>query len=105
MASDVLAGRHALVTGGAQGLGAGMAKALAEAGARVMIGDLQDATEVADQIGAEATTLDVSDEASWQAAVTATVERLGGFDILVNNAGIEISGLLVDAEAGDIERM
>src|SRR3954465_4039530 len=91
MAQDVLAGRHALVTGGAQGLGAGMATALAEAGARVMIGDVQDAAEVAEQIGGRATHLDVSDEASWEAAVAATVEQLGGLDILVTNAGIEIS--------------
>ena len=105
MAQDVLAGRYALVTGGAQGLGAGMAKALAEAGAQVMIGDLQDATETAEGIGAESTHIDVTDEASWEAAVSATVERLGGLDILVNNAGIELSGLLVDAEADDIRKM
>ena len=42
MAQDVLAGRHALVTGGARGLGAGMAQALAAAGAAVMIGDVLD---------------------------------------------------------------
>ena len=105
MAQDVLAGRHALVTGGAQGLGAGMAKALAEAGAQVMIGDLQDASEAAEQIGGQATHLDVTDEGSWEAAIAATVEALGGLDILVNNAGIEISGLLVDAQASDIEKM
>ncbi len=105
MAEDVLAGRHALVTGGAQGLGAGMAQALSAAGARVMIGDLRDATEIAEQLGGEALTLDVTDEGSWEAAVTATVDRLGGLDILVNNAGIELSGLLVDAEADDIRKM
>jgi 3alpha(or 20beta)-hydroxysteroid dehydrogenase len=105
MADDVLAGRHALVTGGARGLGAGMAQALAAAGARVMIGDLLDATEVAEQIGGEALHLDVTDEASWEAAVGATVERLGGLDILVNNAGIELSGLLMDADAGDLRKM
>src|SRR6195952_5869176 len=105
MAQDVLAGRHALVTGGAQGLGAGMAKALAEAGARGMIGDLQDATEVAEQVGGEAVHLDVTDEASWEAAVKATVEGLGGLDIVVNNAGIEISGLLSEAAADDIRSM
>ncbi len=88
MAQDVLTGRHALVTGGARGLGAGMATALAAAGAQVMIGDLLDATEVAEQIGAEALRLDVTDERSVEAAVSATVERLGGLDILVNNAGI-----------------
>ena len=43
MTSYDLAGRTALVTGGAQGLGEGMARALADAGARVMIGDVQDA--------------------------------------------------------------
>ena len=101
MAQDVLVGRHALVTGGARGLGAGMAQALAAAGAAVLIGDVLDdlAGETANGLGGHATHLDVSDEASWEAAVAATVEQLGGLDILVNNAGIEISGLIVDAEA------
>jgi len=107
MAQDVLAGRHALVTGGARGLGAGMARALAAAGAAVMIGDVLDtlAGETASGFGGRATHLDVSDEASWEAAVTATVEQLGGLDILVNNAGIELSGLIVDADAADLRRM
>src|SRR3954454_11070924 len=107
MAQDLLAGRHALVTGGARGLGAGMAQALAAAGAAVMIGDVLDdlAAETASGFGAAATHLDVSDEASWEAAVAATVEQLGGLDILVNNAGIEISGLMVDVEAADLRRM
>ena len=91
-----LTGRHALVTGGARGLGAGMAEALAAAGAAVMIGDVADdlAAETASGLGARATHLDVSDEASWEAAVAATVEQLGGLDIVVN-----------DAEADDIRRM
>jgi NAD(P)-dependent dehydrogenase (short-subunit alcohol dehydrogenase family) len=105
MAEGVLEGRHALVTGGAQGLGAGMAQALAAAGARVMIGDIQDAAELAGSIGGASTTLDVTDEASWEAAIAATIAELGGFDILVNNAGIEISALIVDARADDLRRM
>jgi 3alpha(or 20beta)-hydroxysteroid dehydrogenase len=107
MAQEVLAGRHALVTGGAQGLGAGMAQALAAAGAQVMIGDLQDdlAAQTAGEIGAKSTHLDVTDEASWEAAIGATVEQLGGFDILVNNAGIEISSLIVDIDAADLRKM
>jgi 3alpha(or 20beta)-hydroxysteroid dehydrogenase len=107
MAQEVLAGRHALVTGGAQGLGAGMAEALAAAGAKVMIGDLQDdlAAQTAEAIGAQSTHLNVTDEMSWELAVGATIEQLGGFDILVNNAGIEISGLIVDFEAADLRRM
>jgi NAD(P)-dependent dehydrogenase (short-subunit alcohol dehydrogenase family) len=105
MADGVLTGRNALVTGGAQGLGAGMAQALAAAGANVMIGDIQDATATAAGIGARSTHLDVTDEASWEAAVVSTVEQLGGLDVLVNNAGIEISGLIVDAQAADLRRM
>ena len=62
-----LTGRHALVTGGARGLGAGMAEALAAAGAAVMIGDVADdlAAETASGLGGRATHLDVSDEESW----------------------------------------
>jgi 3alpha(or 20beta)-hydroxysteroid dehydrogenase len=107
MSQDALAGRHALVTGGARGLGAGMAQALAAAGAAVMIGDVLDdlAAETASGLGGQSTHLDVTDEASWEAAIGATVEQLGGLDILVNNAGIEISGLIVNLEAADLRRM
>jgi 3alpha(or 20beta)-hydroxysteroid dehydrogenase len=107
MAEGVLEGRKALVTGGAQGLGAGMAQALANAGAQVMIGDVQEdlARETAESLGALSTRLDVTDEVSWEAAVAATIQQLGGFDILVNNAGIEISGLIVDIDAGDLKKM
>src|SRR5436189_6020293 len=104
MAQDALAGRHALVTGGARGLGAGMARALAAAGASVMIGDVLDdlAAETAGGLGGQSTHLDVTDEGSWEAAIGATVEQLGGLDILVNNAGIEISALIVDLQASDL---
>ena len=107
-----LSGRKALVTGGARGLGAGMAEALANAGAAVMIGDVleADGKATADAIGKKGATtgfvtLDVTDDAAWEAAVAATVRELGGMDILVNNAGIEISSLVVDVDAVDIRRM
>jgi NAD(P)-dependent dehydrogenase (short-subunit alcohol dehydrogenase family) len=72
-----------------------------------MIGDVLDdlAAETAGGLGARATHLDVTDEASWEAAVTATVDQLGGLDILVNNAGIEISGMIADIDAADLRRM
>ena len=112
MGQDVLEGRHALVTGGARGLGAGMAQALAAAGAAVMLGDVLDdlAAETAEQIAATGATassvhLDVTDEGDWEAAIATTIKQLGGLDILVNNAGIEISALIVDAEAADLRRM
>jgi NAD(P)-dependent dehydrogenase (short-subunit alcohol dehydrogenase family) len=107
-----LSGRKALVTGGARGLGAGMAAALSAAGAAVMIGDLLDdeGQKTAGSLGESGATaafthLDVTDEASWESAVGATVDALGGFDILVNNAGIEISSLVVDVDPDDLRKM
>ena len=107
-----LSGRKALVTGGARGLGAGMAEALANAGAAVMIGDLLEAEgkATADAIGSKGATtgfvnLDVTDDAAWESAIAATVQELGGLDILVNNAGIEITSLVVDINPDDVRRM
>lgn len=101
-----LTGRKALVTGGAQGLGEGMAQALADAGAHVVVADLQDdlGAKVAERLGERHgfVHLDVSDDASWEAAVASTVEQLGGLDILVNNAGVEITSLLVDLDAAAV---
>jgi 3alpha(or 20beta)-hydroxysteroid dehydrogenase len=107
-----LTGRKALVTGGARGLGAGMAEALARAGASIMIGDIladegqQTAASIRDS-GAIAgfVMLDVTDDASWDAAVSKTVADLGGFDILVNNAGIEITAIVIDLDPADLRRM
>jgi NAD(P)-dependent dehydrogenase (short-subunit alcohol dehydrogenase family) len=89
-----------------------MADALARAGASVMIGDVlkdegeQSAAVIRASGGSAAfTPLDVTDEASWEAAVAATVAALGGFDILINNAGIELSSLMIDASPADLRRM
>jgi NAD(P)-dependent dehydrogenase (short-subunit alcohol dehydrogenase family) len=102
MATLDLSGRRALVTGGAQGLGEGMAVALAAAGAKVMVADLQDdlGAKVAGSLGDghAFTRLDVTDDAGWAAAVQAAVDRFGGLDIVVNNAGVEFTSLLVDLD-------
>jgi 3alpha(or 20beta)-hydroxysteroid dehydrogenase len=94
-----MAGRVALISGGAQGMGAQHARALAAEGAAVVIGDLLDdaGTVVAATIGEQAmfVHLDVTDEHSWAAAVAATVERFGSLSVLVNNAGI-VNGNLID---------
>ena len=107
-----LTDRKALVTGGARGLGAGMAQALARAGASVMIGDILEGDGEKTAAGLRETgatagfvALDVTDEASWEAAVAATIAELGGFDILVNNAGIEISALVADVDPADLRSM
>jgi 3alpha(or 20beta)-hydroxysteroid dehydrogenase len=107
-----LTGRKALVTGAARGLGAGMAEALAKAGAAVMIGDiLADVgsatakTIVAGGAKAGFVSLNVTNEESWEKAVAKTIAEFGGFDILVNNAGIEITSLLIDVQAADLRRM
>ncbi|HYJ26910.1 MAG TPA: SDR family oxidoreductase [Nocardioides sp.] len=106
--SEQLAGRRVLITGGARGLGAGMATAMAAAGASVMLADvLKDVGEqtAAEIPGARFVELDVTDDAQWEAAVAHTVTALGGLDVVVNNAGIEITSLLVDTEPDDVRRM
>ncbi len=108
-----LSGRKALVTGGAQGLGEGMAKALAAAGAKVVISDLQKDTgeAVADALDSEYggghgfVAHDITDEGSWENAVVAANDILGGLDILVNNAGVEITSLLTEVTPDEIRRM
>jgi 2-deoxy-D-gluconate 3-dehydrogenase len=91
-----LSGRVAIVTGGAMGIGLGIARRLHEAGADVVIADLDEASahEAAgslERIRAEsalAVGCDVADPASVEALIDRTVECFGGLDILVNNAGI-----------------
>ncbi|MDK3019759.1 SDR family NAD(P)-dependent oxidoreductase [Pseudodonghicola flavimaris] len=100
MTSDLfdLTGRVALVTGGASGIGLGIARALSGAGASVVIGDLsgEAATRVAAELTADSgnPTLgleaDVTVAEEAEALVARCVSTFGGLDILVNNAGIGI---------------
>lgn len=104
-----LAGKIALVTGAAQGLGAAMARMFARHGARVLLTDINaaGAAAVAAEIGSAAASCqhDVTSEAHWQAAVEAARAAFGGLHILVNNAGIGIKGNVEDTSLGDWRRV
>ena len=93
--ADRLAGKIALISGGASGLGAAQATLYAKEGARVVIGDLQESlgSETIAAIAREGgdarfVRLDVTDSASWTDAVAFAVGEFGGLTTLVNNAGI-----------------
>jgi 3(or 17)beta-hydroxysteroid dehydrogenase len=86
-----VAGKVAIVTGAASGLGAADAKLLAKEGANVVLTDINEklGREVAAQIpGSLFIAHDVRDEANWKAVVAATVQKFGKLHILVNNAGL-----------------
>lgn len=85
-----LQGKTAIVTGGASGFGAGIVRKFLAEGAQVMIADLNGdgAQSLADELGALACTVDVSDAASVQAMARAAQAAFGPPDILVNNAGV-----------------
>ncbi|MFO0986879.1 MAG: SDR family NAD(P)-dependent oxidoreductase [Alphaproteobacteria bacterium] len=89
---SALAGKTAIVTGAAGGIGAAAARALAAAGARVALLD-RDAERVATAAaaiaGARAEPADLADKAAVERVCAAVARDLGGIDILVNNAGIE----------------
>jgi len=95
-------GKVALVTGGASGIGAATARRLADEGARVMVGDLEEgpAKDVAASLAGEAAAqaVDVADLEQVQALVDATVARFGRLDVLVNNAGIGSFGQTPDLD-------
>jgi NAD(P)-dependent dehydrogenase (short-subunit alcohol dehydrogenase family) len=109
-----LDGRRAVVTGGARGIGAAVVGRLAEAGADVVVADLdldraaQLADRVADATGRRvlAERVDVTDSTTLAAAADRAVAELGGLEIWVNNAGIyPTTGPAVDATDDFIDRM
>jgi len=87
-----LAGKVALISGGARGMGESHARAMTAQGAKVVLGDVLDdeGRALAAELGDAAiyVHLDVTDRAQWAAAVATTVERYGSLSVLVNNAGI-----------------
>ena len=88
--AEELAGKVVVITGGGQGIGAATASALARLGARVVIGDLDQARaeKTAGELGAEALPLDVTDIRGFTGFLDEVERRHGRIDVLINNAGI-----------------
>ena len=105
--TDRLAGKVALVTGGARGQGAAESELFAAEGAIVILADVLDeeGERTAGSIeGAEYQHLDVSSEEEWDTVVGGIVSRHGRFDVLVNNAGILKTGRLINVTRADWDR-
>ena len=96
LSGDLLTGKVAIVTGAGRGIGEGIARRLAQDGAIVVCGDVNesDATSVASSLAGIGMRLDVSQAAEGDALVTNVHERYGRLDILVNNAGINRDAML-----------
>jgi 3(or 17)beta-hydroxysteroid dehydrogenase len=101
MASSRLAGRVAIITGGASGIGAATVRRFRAEGAEVVLSDVQD--DLGKQVAAESGAIfqhhDVTDEASWRCVMALTEKRFGRLDIMFNNAGILGNGKSI----GDID--
>src|SRR5579884_892116 len=107
-----LTNKTAIVTGGAVGIGCGISRRLAEAGANVMIADIS-AKNLAsakqyftdDVLNVEYVQADVSKQADVIEIVKQTMDNFGSVDILVNNAGIYPNILVMNMSPGDFDRV
>ena len=103
-----MSGKVALVTGGAEGIGATVGRMFVEEGGSVMLSDVQidKAQALADELGdrADAFQLDVRDLEQWHDAVAATKERFGKLTTLCNIAGISEPGNVVDVDLDSWQR-
>jgi 3alpha(or 20beta)-hydroxysteroid dehydrogenase len=107
--SGSLAGKVALITGAARGVGAATAARFVAEGAQVVLTDVlgDDVAGVAADLGPAAAAYphDVADEDAWTAIVSATVEQFGGLDVLINNAAILTMSAIEDTSAAEFERI
>lgn len=111
MFAGTLQGRVAAVTGAGRGIGLGIATAFAEAGAQVVLIDLDEAVTSAGEelqrrgFAAAGVVADVTDPEQVGAAMQVAEQRFGGLDVLVNNAGIITIDKLEDTRLEDVERV
>ena len=104
-----LAGKTAIITGGARGMGAATCRVFVEQGAKVAIADMLEAEgrALAAELGNAARfySHDVTSEDSWSALVRNVEKDLGAVDVLVNNAGVLLFKTLLDTSLADYERV
>ncbi|MDB4433181.1 SDR family oxidoreductase [bacterium] len=99
-----LEGKTAVVTGGASGIGEATARRFARAGAKVVIGDLVDASSTAEEIGGLAVRCDVSREADVEGLLDSALREFGRLDVVVNNAGVGGGTFLANLTEEDLDR-
>ena len=111
-AMNRLDGKVAFLSGAARGIGGATAKLMASAGAKVVIGDILDergrqTVKEIEAAGGQAlyVSLDVTQEASWAAAMDATIKKFGKLDVLVNNAGIFVGKGVEEASLEEWNRL
>ncbi|MEI8286024.1 MAG: glucose 1-dehydrogenase [Actinomycetes bacterium] len=111
MGNNRLAGKVALITGGARGMGASEAQLFIDEGARVVITDVREdvGQETAKRLSPDGSACvflrhDVTQESDWKAVVDEVIKSFGQIDILVNNAGIFERGSVLDTSLEDFER-
>jgi NAD(P)-dependent dehydrogenase (short-subunit alcohol dehydrogenase family) len=101
-----LEGKVAIVTGAGQGIGAAAARRMADAGAKVVVSDVNEETgrAVAEGIGSAATFVkaDVSQPSDVKALMSATIEAFGRLDVLHNNAGVHETGFTSQAQSTEL---
>lgn len=107
-----LEGKRAIITGGGQGLGRGMAHAFAKEGARIVIAQrtaekLEQVAREVEALGGEvhAIATDVGKEADVRAMIDLAEEKLGGLDVLVNNAGVGLRVPIEELDMADYDRL
>ena len=107
MSAMRLAGKTALITGAAGGIGAEVARRFREEGASVFISDTNcvQGKETAATIGAIFIPHDVTSEGSWIAALTTVMKQAGRLDVLVNNAGINIRKNIEEMDVDSFDAM